>query len=152
MPGTTDNSVFIDAPIDLVWKLTNDVRTWPELFTEYAKIDVLAESDNRVEFRLTMVPDPDGTVWSWVSERIWDAEKKTVFAQRIETGPFEYMKLYWDYTVENTGTRMRWRQEFEVKDSAPFDLEHITNRLNTNTVIQQNVIKQKIEAAGKAVA
>lgn len=152
MPGSTDNSVFIDAPIDQVWELTNNVRTWPDLFTEYARVDVLAESDNRVEFRLTMVPDPDGTVWSWVSERTWDNDKKTVFAQRIETGPFEYMKLYWDYTVEGKGTRMRWRQEFEVKPTAPFDLESITNRLNTNTAIQQNVIKGKVEAAVNASA
>ena len=31
--GHTDNSIFIDADIDHVWRMTNDLTTWPDLFT-----------------------------------------------------------------------------------------------------------------------
>ncbi|RVX42669.1 polyketide cyclase/dehydrase/lipid transport protein [Nonomuraea polychroma] len=60
MIGHTDNAVEIDAPIGFVWAQTNDVRTWPGLFTEYAKVEVLEEADDRVVFRLTMHPDEQG--------------------------------------------------------------------------------------------
>ena len=147
MTPNTNNSVHIDAPREVVWKLTNNVRTWPQLFTEYANIEVLHEEGSTVRFRLTMVPDDDGSVWSWVSERTSDRPNWSVAAHRIETGPFEYMRIYWDYQVENGGTRMRWRQEFSAKPDAPFDNESITRRINDNTKIQMQVIKEKVELA-----
>ncbi|MDP4503522.1 SRPBCC family protein [Nonomuraea turcica] len=150
MAGSTDNSVWIDAPFDVVWKITNDLRNWPSLFTEYASIDVLEEEGNTATFRLTMVPDPDGSIWSWVSKRTWDKAGKRAAAHRVETGPFEYMKIYWDYAEENGGTRMRWQQEFAVKPEAPFDLASITDRINKNTKIQMAVIKEKVEQAAAA--
>lgn len=152
MASKTDNSVFIDAPVDFVWDMTNDVRTWPDLFTEYASIEVLADEGNTVRFRLTMVPDPDGSVWSWVSERTADPATKTSKAHRVETGPFEYMRIYWDFRAEGEGTRMRWRQEFEAKPDAPFDDAGITKRINDNTKIQMSVIKEKVERASARVA
>jgi aromatase len=145
MANSIDNSIHIDAPIELVWRTMNDVRRWPSLFTEYASIEVLHEEGTTVRFRLTMVPDPDGTVWSWVSERTWDDAAKSSRAHRVETGPFEYMRIYWDFRTEGEGTLMRWRQEFEAKPTAPFTDEEITKRLNDNTAIQQAVIKEKIE-------
>lgn len=36
MAGHTDNSITVDAPLDLVWDITNDIEKWPELFSEYA--------------------------------------------------------------------------------------------------------------------
>ena len=68
MSGRTDNQVTIDAPLDLVWDMTNDIESWPNLFTEYAQVEVLERSDTTVRFRLTMHPDERGVVWSWVSE------------------------------------------------------------------------------------
>ena len=146
MAGRTDNSVFIDAPVDLVWRMTNDVRSWPSLFTEYADTEILREEGGTVTFRLTTHPDPDGAVWSWVSERTPDPVTRTVFAQRVDTGPFEFMKIYWDYTEEAGGTRMRWRQEFAARADGPFTTEALTSRINTNTVIQMAAIKDRVEA------
>ncbi|MGW3186090.1 SRPBCC family protein [Kitasatospora sp. NPDC001119] len=152
MPGKTDNSIFIAAPIELTWQLTNDVRTWPELFTEYAATEVLDEEGNTVRFRLTMKPDDDGTVWSWVSERTTDPATRSVTAHRVETGPFEYMRIHWTYRPEGNGTVMRWQQEFAAKPDAPFNDEGITKRINDNTAIQMAVIKQKVERAAQAAA
>ena len=147
MTAATDNSVYIDAPRDVVWRLTNNMRTWPDLFTEYESVEVLHEENDTVRFRLTMKPDPDGSVWSWVSERTSAKDTWSVATHRVETGPFVYMRIFWDYLEENGGTRMRWRQEFEAKPEAPFDNASITRRINDNTKIQMAVIKQKVELA-----
>lgn len=77
MWGHTENSILIDAPLEVVWDSTNDVRSWPNLFSEYAAVDVLAEDGDTVRFRLTMRPDEAGQVWSWVSERTVDRVNRT---------------------------------------------------------------------------
>ncbi len=145
----TDNAIHVGAPPRFVWDMTRDVRGWPELFTEYASIEVLWEDATTQRFRLTMVPDPDGTVWSWVSERTVDEDNLTSSAHRVETGPFVYMRISWAFTDDDGGTLMRWRQEFEPKPDAPFTEESITKRINDNSAIQMAIIRDKVEAAAK---
>ncbi|MFK4221498.1 SRPBCC family protein [Streptomyces sp. NPDC019890] len=152
MAGHTDNSIVIDAPMELVWDITNDLKGWPQLFSEYASAEVLEEKEGEVTFRLTMHPDEDGNVWSWVSRRIPDAEARTVHAHRVETGPFEFMRIYWEYTQEKAGVRMRWVQDFHMKPEAPASDEGMTEYLNRNTAVQMNLIKQKVEAAAASRA
>ena len=147
MAGHTEATVLIDAPLELVWDMTNDVASWPGLFTEYASTEILERKDNSVTFRLTMHPDENGISWSWVSERTADRKNREVHSHRVETGPFEYMKIYWTYAEEDGKTRMTWIQDFAMKPTAPVDDEAMTNRINTNSPIQMAVIRQRIEAA-----
>jgi aromatase len=144
-PGHTENSVVIAAPLPLVWELTNDVTRWTELFTEYKSVDVLARHGNTVRFRLSMLPDENGIVWSWVSERTMDPVRREVHAHRVEPGPFEYMRIHWRYTEESEGTRMTWIQDFAMRPTAPLDDAQMTDRLNTNTRLQMDIIRDKIE-------
>ena len=88
MAGRTENSIDIAAPLELVWEITNDVARWPDLYTEYASAEVLEHEGDTVTFRLTMHPDENGVEWSWVSERVMDAERREVRARRIESGRF----------------------------------------------------------------
>jgi aromatase len=143
--GHVDNSVLIDADFDRVWEMTNDVERWPELFTEYAKAEILARDGDTVRFRLTMHPDENGIAWSWVSERTLDRSARRVVARRIEPGPFEFMDIEWTYTPEGTGTRMRWVQDFRMRADAPIDTAAMTHRINTNTVVQMDIIRRKVE-------
>jgi quercetin dioxygenase-like cupin family protein/ribosome-associated toxin RatA of RatAB toxin-antitoxin module len=147
MAGHTDNEIVIDAPIDFVWAVTNDVRAWPELFTEYASAEVLEESAEAVVFRLTMHPDENGNSWSWVSRREPDRANWTVRSQRVETGFFAYMHLRWDYEPTDDGrTKLRWRQDFTMKPDAPIDDAAMQERLNKNTVVQMAAVKDGVEA------
>jgi aromatase len=150
MAGHTDNAIVIDAPMDLVWSMTNDVASWPQLFSEYASATILERHGDTVVFRLTLHPDASGTVWSWVSERTVDVAARTVRAHRVETGAFDFMNIAWDYVQQPDGVRMRWVQDFHMKPDAPVDDAAMTERLNRNTVIQMNLIKEKVEAAARA--
>src|SRR5487761_1837158 len=98
MAAQTENSIRIAAPFTLTWSMTNDLANWTELFREYAAVDILRRDGDTVQFRLTMPPDENGTVWSWVSERTMDRDARAVQAHRVETGPFEYMRIRWTYT------------------------------------------------------
>lgn len=147
MPGYTDNSITLRAPMDLVWRMTNDLESWPTLFSEYAAVEILAREGQTVRFRLTMHPDANGKVWSWVSERTLDPETRTVSAQRVEPGPFEYMRIQWSYREVEDGIEMRWVQRFAMRPDAPVGDAAMTEHINKNSVIQMNRIKRLVEEA-----
>ena len=150
MAGHTDNEIFIKAPMQLVWDMTNDIESWPELFSEYSEAKILSDRDGTILFRLALHPDENGKVWSWVSARRPDEATRTVRSQRVETGPFKYMWIFWEYLEEDGGVRMRWVQDFEMKPEAPVDDATMQARLNRNTPVQMALIKQKVEAAAAA--
>jgi aromatase len=149
MPAHTDNAVTINAPLDVVWEMMNDVENWPNLFSEYAKAEILEREGETIRFRLTTHPDPEyeGQVWSWVSERTVDPSTHTTKSRRIETGPFEYMDIEWYFEPVDGGTKMRWVQDFSMKPSAPANDEQAEDYINRNTREQMSVIKDRIEAA-----
>ncbi|MFD6097321.1 SRPBCC family protein [Nocardiopsis flavescens] len=149
MSARTEASVVIDAPLDLVWDMTNDVGSWTELFTEYAEAEVLERDGDTVRFRLALHPDESGKVWSWVSERTPDRASRTVRARRVETGPFEFMHIFWEYTPVEGGVEMRWVQEFHVKDEMPFDDEAMAAHIAKNTSEQMPHIKERVEQAAR---
>lgn len=145
MAARTDNAVVIGAPLGIVWEMTNDVASWPRLFSEYASTEILGRQGHTVRFRLTMHPDPDGKVWSWVSERTPDEQTRTVLAHRVETGPFEYMNIRWTYREVPGGVEMRWIQDFHMKPQAPADDAAMAEHINANSVIQMERIKRLVE-------
>jgi aromatase len=151
MAGRTDNAVVIHAPLALAWEMTNDVESWPTLFTEYSAVEILERRGNTVRFRLTMHPDESGKIWSWVSERTVDPVHHTVEARRVETGPFEYMRISWIYSSVGEGkTLMRWIQEFAVKADAPADDDQAAAHLNRQTRREMERIRQVVEAESAA--
>lgn len=156
MIGHTDNRVTIHAPIDFVWDRTNDLRSWPDLFSEYAEIEILQESGSEEErtatFRLTMHPDAQGRTWSWVSERTWNRSGYVARAHRVETGPFEFMNITWTYEqLDADRTTMRWVQDFQMRPDAPVDTAWMTQNVNVNSRTQMALIKEKVERGRRAV-
>ena len=152
--GHVDNTVRIEAPMDVVWEMTNDIASWPSLFTEYSAAQVLehdAEGDG-FTFSLSMHPDENGKVWSWVSHRSPDRAAGQVRSHRVETGPFEFMDIFWTYTEVEGGVDMRWVQDFRMRPQAPIGTAAMTDRMNANTAIQMTVIKSKVEAAARGAA
>ena len=145
MTGHTENEITIAAPLDLVWEMTNDVAGWPRLFSEYASAEILSREGNKVTFRLTMHPDDNGKVWSWVSEREADRDTLTVRARRVETGPFDHMNILWRYQEVPQGVRMVWTQDFAMKPEAPVDDDWMTDNINRNSKVQLALIRDRIE-------
>lgn len=149
MAARTENTVRIQAPLDLVWDITNDVPAWPGLYSEYAEAEVLEAAPDYVKFRLTMHPDENGVSWSWVSERRLDRANRSVVARRVETGPFEYMNIHWSYEADGDATVMRWAQDFQMKPQAPVDDAGMAERIDANSPIQMELIKNAVERAAR---
>lgn len=152
MSAHIDNEIVINAPMQLVWDMTNDIPSWPNLFSEYAEAVVLGERDGTITFRLALHPDESGTVYSWVSARTPDPATRTVRSHRVETGVFKYMWIFWEYTETPDGVRMRWVQDFEMKPGLPVDDAAMRERMDRNTRHQMQLIKEKVEAAARGLA
>ncbi|HEX5494327.1 MAG TPA: SRPBCC family protein [Mycobacteriales bacterium] len=145
--GHTDNEVVVAAPMELVWAMTNDVPSWPDLFSEYASAEVIGQDGQTIRFRLTMHPDEQGNAWSWVSERTPDPATRTVRASRVEPGWFEHMDIRWEYRPVDGGVAMRWIQDFRMRSDSPVDDATMTRRINQNSVVQMTRIKGIVERA-----
>jgi aromatase len=143
--GHTENEITIAAPLDLVWDVTNDLENWPRLFSEYAAVEVIERDGERTRFRLTMHPDENGKVWSWVSERTTDRAGRKVIARRVEPGPFEHMNIRWEYSEVPGGTKLHWAQDFAMRSDAPVDDAWMTDNINRNSRVQMELIRDKIE-------
>lgn len=152
MAGHTENDIVIDAPMDLVWEMTNDVESWPQLFSEYASAEIIARDGDTIRFRLTMHPDENGNSWSWVSERTPDVARRVVRARRVEPGWFEYMEIFWAYEQTPDGVRLKWIQDFQMRADSPVDDAAMTERLNQGTRVQLPLIKERVERAARAAA
>ncbi|MET9709470.1 SRPBCC family protein [Nocardiopsis alba] len=150
VPGRTESSILIDAPYDLVWEMTNDVASWPELFTEHESVEILHKEGDTVRFRLTKRPDEQGRVWSWVSERVMDRAAGVARAHRVETGAFQYMNIEWTYEDRPDGVLMTWCHDFALKPTAPVDDAQMTRNLERNIPKEMALIKEKVEARALA--
>lgn len=151
MAGHTDNCVDIRAPLDLTWRMANDVERWPELFAgEYAAAQVLEREEGRVRFRLTTIPMDDGRAYSWTSERVLDRERGVVVARRIEPGPFLYMHIFQSFTETEIGTRLRWVQDFEMREDGPFNDQQMETRIDRSSKANLHRHKEVIEALAES--
>ncbi|MFD7100869.1 SRPBCC family protein, partial [Streptomyces xanthophaeus] len=54
MAGHTENEITVNAPVEVVWEMTNDLPSWPQLFSEYASLEILEQEGDTTRFRLTM--------------------------------------------------------------------------------------------------
>lgn len=146
--GYIRNAIVIEAPVDDVFRITNNVRTWPQLFSEYQSSEVLDETPDTVTFRLTTHPDEDNNQWSWIAQRQTNMERRSTYSERQpSSGPFARMVIRWWYdAIGPNQTVMTWEQDFTMKPDAPVTEEGATAYLNKQTRIQQRVIKERVES------
>jgi len=147
--GHTVNSMFINAPYELVFDISNHIERWTELFgDEYVSAEVLEREGNKITFRLT---DNEGK--SWVSYRLLFKDHNFAFASRKDPMfPFKYMKIIWLYHERDEGTLMTWIQDFEMDPGAKFNDEKVEGFINEHSKHNLKIFKDVIEKEAATVA
>ncbi|MGW9348428.1 aromatase [Nocardiopsis flavescens] len=146
VPVVAEYSVVIDAPYELVWKITNDVASWTDLFPAHESVEILHREGDTTRFRITKRPDEQGRVLTWVSDRTVDREAGEARAVRVETGPFAYMRLRWGYLQVPEGVRLSWRYEFTMKPDSPYGDAQMKAHFDESAPAELEQIKGRIEA------
>ena len=103
MAGHTDNEILIAAPVDLVWSITNDLENWPQLFSEYASVEVLERRGESTTFRLTMHPDETARCGAGCPSAAPTARRWRSRPGGSSPGPFEFMDIHWHTPRAPTG-------------------------------------------------
>ncbi|MEU3019743.1 SRPBCC family protein [Nocardiopsis sp. NPDC007018] len=145
-------SVVIDAPYDLVWEVTNDVASWPDLFPGHASVDVIHREGDTVRFRITKHPDEQGRVMTWVSDRTTYQDAGEARAVRVETGPFDYMHLNWIYEDRPEGVGLTWHYQFTSKPGAPYDDARMREHFDESAPRELAGIRDTLEARARQLA
>ena len=146
----TRNSIFIKAPFQLTFDISNHIERWTELFgDEYVSAEVLKREGNEITFRLT---DDEGK--SWISKRWLHPEQKYAYASRHEPMfPFKYMKIIWLYNETLEGTEMVWIQDFEMDPGfAKFTADQIAGFINEHSQHNLKIFKTVIESEAQQLA
>lgn len=140
------NIIEIKAPFNTVFDMTNDIRNWPNLFTEYKNAEILFKENNYIIFELTTYPDEEGKVWTWISERFIYKDEKRIVAKRIyPLSPFQEMTIEWKYLDNGDATEMLWIQKFEIDPQVALSENTIRDYLNKTSKEQMQAIKKNIE-------
>lgn len=143
MKGHTENRIFIRAPRNYVYKVTNNLSLWTEMFTEYENIDILKQEENYFEFRLTTYPDEKGERKTWISWRRLFPSEWRIEAARITTGKlFSSMEIKWDYLESDDGTTMIWVQDFVLTEDSIYTSNQVEDYINQNSKLQMQAISQ----------
>lgn len=141
-----ENQIWINEKIETVFNITNDISNWKNLFSEYEESEVLEKNGPRIKFRLKTKPDVNGLSYSWISERVINKRKFVCISKRKNPlYPFKYMLINWRYEQLNGGTLMIWKQKFSVDQKCPINEEEFRENLNKGTIVQMQLIKDKIE-------
>ena len=64
----------------------------------------------------------------------------------METGPFEYMSIRWEYRPTDGGVELRWIQDFQLKPTAPVDDAAMRERIDRRSPVELARIKRLIES------
>ncbi|MCA9403545.1 MAG: polyketide cyclase [Candidatus Omnitrophica bacterium] len=143
MAQHTVNSIFVNAPFDITFEISNHIERWTELFgDEYVSAEVLGREGNEITFRLT---NNDGK--SWISKRWLHPEQRYAIASRYDPMfPFKYMKIIWLYHEMDDGTLMTWIQDFDMDPGfTKFTGEQIAGFINEHSQHNLKIFKKVIE-------
>jgi aromatase len=146
-----ENEVLIGAPVDLTWRLANDIEHWPDLFGEYASVRLLHRDGAASRFRLTAPPDARGRELSWMLEQLSRPARRTVHARRIGPGPLEQLSVRWCCTgIGGVATRLLWIQDFTTRPDTPVDDAAMMSHLDFGASTRLDLLRRRIESVARA--
>lgn len=97
-------SVWINAPLDKVYAIARDNRSFPEFMEDVDSLEVTSETET------TVVSDWVGRVPAfnlkvrWTQEDVWNHDTHTCTFTQVK-GDYDKMVGTWQFSAENDGTR-----------------------------------------------
>ncbi|HVL39027.1 MAG TPA: SRPBCC family protein [Fimbriimonadaceae bacterium] len=145
---TVETTVWIDAPLERVYEIAKDNRSFPEYMKDVKSLTVVEDEGNRV------VSDYVGVVPNfmlkvrWRQEDVWEDEAHTCSFRQLQ-GDYDKMEGWWKFQEENGGTRFDSFLEYEynVPTLGPLVKKVIHGIVQKNLENILQAIKQRAEAA-----
>lgn len=145
---TIDTSVWINAPLERVYAIAKDSRSFPEFMKDVQSVTPIEEGDNRfVADWVGVVPQFMLKV-RWRQEDIWNDVDHTCNFKQLK-GDYDQLEGTWTFVEENAGTLFATHLDYEynVPTLGPLVKKVIHSIVVKNLDNINEAIKGRAEAA-----
>lgn len=132
----TRHSTVVDADVEFVYGLVENVSAWPTIFGPTIYVHPLERSGNRERFRIWATVD--GTVACWTSVRTLDPENLRIgFEQESPFEPLTVAGGSWEFrATPQGGTEVMLHHHFSTMDESPETVDWVNRVLEENSVAE----------------
>lgn len=109
---TVETSVHIDAPLETVYAVAKDNRSFPEFMSDVKSVTIVESEGGRVVSDWVGVVPTFGLKIRWRQEDAWD-DVEHVCDFRQVSGDYDRLEGRWKFTEEDGGTRFDSVLEYE---------------------------------------
>ena len=120
----TENNIIINAPIEKIFDMAEDVLRWPDILPHYRWVKLISHGDG---FRVVeMAAHRDGLPVKWTSIQEPVREKWRIIFRHVK-GPTTGMYVEWNMREDIDGVHVRITHEFDPPWPliGPFLAKHI---------------------------
>lgn len=144
---TVANSVWIDAPLDQVYAVARDNRSFPDFMDDVDSVTVLEEDGDTVVSDWAARVPAFGLKVKWIQRDVWSRDTaKCVFTQ--VKGDYDEMSGTWAFSEKDGGTQFDSVVDYEysVPGLGPLVGKVIKGLVEKNMDGVLNAIKKRAES------
>lgn len=109
---TVETSVWIAAPLDVVYAIAKDSERYPQYMKEVQSVTPVEREGGRFVADWVGIVPTFGLKVRWRQEEIWDdASHQSAFRQL--SGDYDLLEGAWSFAEENGGTRFDQKLDYE---------------------------------------
>jgi uncharacterized membrane protein len=109
---TVETTTWINAPIEIVYEIAKDNRSFPEFMKDLDSLTVVSEEGNVIVSDYVGVVSAFNLKVKWQQEDVWDDTAKTCTFRQLK-GDYDSMSGLWSFREENGGTRFESTMDYE---------------------------------------
>jgi len=143
---TVETTCLIDAPLEKVYEIAKDSRSFPEYMKDVKSVTPIEQSENRFVSDWVGIIPTFGLKVRWTQEDLWDDATHTCRFRQLK-GDYDMMGGVWTFTEEAGGTRFNQKLDYEynVPTLGPLIKKVIHNIVIKNLENISEAFKQRAE-------
>lgn len=148
---TTEHTITVAAPQDVVYGLIADVSRWPACFPPTVHAERISGGDAEEVIRIWAFAN--GEVRNWASRRWCDPGASRIrFRQEISSPPVASMGGQWSLTAApGGGTVVVLTHDFTTVGNDPAQVEWVRTAIDRNSTAELNAVRATTELADRTI-
>ncbi|HKS47142.1 MAG TPA: aromatase/cyclase [Amycolatopsis sp.] len=133
---TTRHSTVVDADVESVYRLIEDVSVWAAIFGPTVYVHPMARNGNRE--RLRIWASLNGKVTCWTSVRTLDRENRCIsFEREHPKAPLARMGGHWEFRAASRGgTEIVLHHHFSTVNDSPESVDRVSRAQEENSTAE----------------
>jgi uncharacterized membrane protein len=149
---TVDTSVHIHAPLDVVYAVARDNRSFPDFMNDVKSLTVTVDEGNRIVSDWVGVISAFNVKVRWTQEDVWDEATHTCRFKQL-SGDYDLMEGTWTLTAEGEWTKFdsHLNYEYSVPGLGPLVKKVVHGLVIKNMDDVLHAIKKRAEVTHSGI-